>query len=274
MSIEGEPDSKVSGYWFRPAMYIFFVMLVLAAGVWGYLRTSQEMPGTESLVKSFDQARPQTPLEQPLPPPVDTPPDTPADVTVDAPVNMPVNVSVDAPVNPPVNPQVNLKPQPLVTLQETPKNASHVNQDLLQQPIQMNELALIDKWVCLPMGVEQIGLINIDKSSLLMIKKQDGKLVKSEQISLDWPYPQGVYMAGYAARKQGFIFHPEFSYLKKMSINNPEFWKIIKSGTQNIITPIIALKYTTGLAKGPEYSADTVQKRVIDWGCNLAFHGS
>ncbi len=129
----------------------------------------------------------------------------------------------------------------------------------------INGFAHTRKWITLPRGVEQVGLINIDKGVLVMVRKKNNELVQSDEVKVEWPYPQGVYMAGYSSHKEPFIFHPEITYLKTIQLDNPNFWQMVRNGNKNCITPLVAVNLPSQLTMDITPGSDTVQQMVNGW---------
>ena len=250
LSIDGEVDYNGGKPLFRPLTYGLFAVFLVAAALWGYLRAHPELPLESRTVSSFEAAmadfRPQAETykiprlpEKTVVQPDPAHPEPPNETARTTPESPGATVAMEPRQSPASDPAQELSP--------------------------VNAFAYADQWISLPQGVEQVGLINIDTGTLVMVRKKNNQLFRSGEIEVAWPYPQGVYMAGYAGPEQRFIFHPEITFLKRIDLASPRFWRMIRTGNKNRITPLVALSSSSRITRAIDPGADTVQRMVSDW---------
>jgi len=248
LSIDGEPAKEPGFLSFRPTTWVLFAVFLLMAGLWGYLRTNPDLP---LVSKAFSFLKPAI---------IDFNPRTITDFKTETETYKIPRLPEKDPVHGVREAQAS--PAPKALSQPSPKPEPEPEPE-------KNTLSSAARWMTLPQGVEQVGLINIEKGTLAMVKKKDGELFCSKEIQVNWPYPQGIYMAGYSRQKKPFIFHPEIAYLKKIELDNPEFWQMIRTGERTRITPLIALNSENMLEKDltPEahQEINLVHRVVLDW---------
>jgi len=269
-SIEGEPDPGERTPLFRPFTYGLIAVFLATAALWGYLRANPDtslvpsrmlplvgavMDGSTSGDTTYKI--PREPRKEAVQPPMSltVPPVETEGARLEEQKNLSSVVTAHQ-IQPPPLPGVSPK-----------LPAGHLSG---LQPDSINEFIHMDQWLALPRGVEQVGLINIDRGTLLMVgnKNDDSShsgQTQARQVQIKWPYPQGVYMAGYSTAGERFIFHPEITYLKKLELDNPEFWEMVRTGNKNRITPLVAVTFPSRLSNKIKPGADTVQQTVSLW---------
>ena len=302
LSIDGEPakGTGIGRFFFRPTTWVLFVIFLLTAGLWGYLQVNPNLPLVSRVFSSITSVmtgseprritsgeKQKSPEKDPvqatrMPPESEPAPEQPGLVAVmePAPEKLePAAVKLEpAPEKLEPAPEklepaaVKLEPaavklEPAAVIEaaaEQPKPAVVMEPAPEQPGTAANAISFSAQWMTLPQGKEQVGLINMAKGTLVMVKKKNGKFLRSSKIPVKWPYPQGIYMAGYSTRNKPFIFHPEITYLKKLELDDPEFWRLIRTGTKTI-TPLIALNSFDLLEKSPVLGADGVLQVVREW---------
>ena len=100
---------------------------------------------------------------------------------------------------------------------------------------------------------------------LAILEKKNNALVETQRISLDWPYPQGIYMAGVKNKDELFIFHPEVSCLEDITLDNPEFWEIVMQEGFARILPLVVLDDFQSNTEPPRIGPQTVLSAVKSW---------
>ncbi|SDU49359.1 ExeA family protein [Desulfobacula phenolica] len=301
LSIDGEPDESKKRPLFRPMTYAVFAVFLLAACAGGYLRVHPDLPFFSracTLIRApFAASSPVSPAlkgdpldsesvhtidsSQTATAPIIKAPATKAPITkapITDTVKHPPRTIADTGTTPAEqtltnNQQVSaasetiLQTEKIKTEEISTQNTIPKKKDAIYpiQPNAADPFSIAKKWVTIPRGMEQIGVINMATHTLMMMKNRENRLVESSRINVDWPYPQGVYMAGYANRETPFIFHPEIAYLKKIQVDNPAFWQLIRTNSKSGITPIIAVNPETLPQKGPEQGAKTVRQTVLEW---------
>ncbi|WP_300459675.1 AAA family ATPase [Desulfobacula sp.] len=241
LSIDGAAALVPGRLYFRPATWGLLMVFFLMVGLWGYLRVNPDLPLVSRALSSLttamtDAAPPQPPTYRNQPTPVEKKPD-------------PVAIKTPEPEPPAQQPELS------VVMEMPPRQPGPV----------INEFSFMDQWITLPPGVVQVGLINKARGTLLMVKQKKGEFFRSTEMPVSWPYPSGVYMAGYSPQDTPFIFHPEMAYIQKLELDNPDFWQLIRTGSKTI-TPLIVLASFDLLEKPPEQGGgDSVRRVVQNW---------
>lgn len=252
-SIDGDPVLTESGPLFRPMTYGLFAVFLVTVGIWGYFQANPDLSLVSRAFYSIGAA-----IDEFAPPTVTYKiPRLPEKERVQPSQALPAkpdNASRDS-----IDPVPSVETEP--RKKSTPSTAGSLSVTNAQA---VNGFVHVDQWLTLPQ-VEQVGLINIDKGTLVMVRKKGNELLQFGKIQIKWPYPQGVYMAGYSSRNQRFIFHPEIAYLKKIQLDNPNFWQMVKSGSKNLIIPLVAVTSPSRLTGEIQPGADTVEQMVNDW---------